>query len=227
MLWEPAVRLVTLTFAVAAMVIHNRNCVSSSGLMWTFWFLYTSISVLILAHYLANLGLPANWVPVASGAPSFFTSVAFISLNFLLAFRSEQHSKTRPGGYKAPEDQEVPMATVAKDASLIPDPSKEASFPSKLTFAWFTGLIWHGFRRDLSAGDLWELSPSSSCGNVSESFEANLRRRPKAKKVLVSVDPADVVVGKCGKQARDDCCQSRSPPPQPREDEVEVKSQSE
>jgi hypothetical protein len=33
-----------------------------------------------------------------------------------------------------------------------PCPELDASFPSHLTFAWFTGFAWTGFKRSLTAG---------------------------------------------------------------------------
>ena len=192
-LWEPAIRFFTLLCAAAAIVVHNRRGVFSSGLMWTFWCLYTCTSALLVAHYITNLDSASLRVPVAGGEPSFFASVVLLALNFLLTFWSERHTKTPPEGYQAPTDQEKTAPAVSSDGG-VPDPVREASFPSKLTFAWFTELAWQGFRRNLSTDDLWELNPSSSCKEVSKKFEANLHRepkKPKNKNVYISAASGD------------------------------------
>ncbi len=42
-----------------------------------------------------------------------------------------------------------------------PCPELDASFPSHLTFAWFTGFAWTGFKRSLTAGSYFILFSTS------------------------------------------------------------------
>lgn len=43
-----------------------------------------------------------------------------------------------------------------QDENLTPE--RFASFPSKMLFSWFDGLIWKGWKRTLATEDLWSLA---------------------------------------------------------------------
>ena len=70
-------------------------------------------------------------------------------------------------------------------------PATTASFPSILTFSWFTGLAWTGFKRPLTSQDLWALPDHLTSASVVPAF---LRHwEPKFKRVALhnaSLEPA-------------------------------------
>ena len=53
-------------------------------------------------------------------------------------------------------------------------PKSGASFASKLTFAWITGLLWTGMKRPLKQDDLWQMDPNLSSEEVCFEFDQNV-----------------------------------------------------
>lgn len=169
--------------ATAAIVVHSLRAVASSALMWLFWGGYVFTSALLAAHYLTNMGSPSLQLPVSGGPASFFTSAALLTLNFLLTFWSDKTLLPPPTGHESPgADGDDEGGKEAYSQYLRADPEKDSSFPSKLTFAWFTDLAWRGFRKDLTMDDIWDLHPSNSSVEVFKKFEKHLHRSSDVRK---------------------------------------------
>ena len=62
-----------------------------------------------------------------------------------------------------------------------PSPEATASFPSRMLFTWFDGMVWRGWRRFLVNEDLWTLNPSERCRGVIPIWDANWDSQKKAK----------------------------------------------
>ena len=62
-----------------------------------------------------------------------------------------------------------------------PSPEATASFPSRMLFTWFDGMVWRGWRRFLVNEDLWTLNPSDRCRGVIPVWDANWENQKKAK----------------------------------------------
>jgi len=69
--------------------------------------------------------------------------------------------------------------------SRKPCPNYDSSFFNKLIYSWCTSLIWTGFRKPLTATDLWDISPKIASKEVVPRFEANYKAsiESKSKKV--------------------------------------------
>lgn len=50
-------------------------------------------------------------------------------------------------------------------------PEIESSFPSKLTFSWFSSLAWKGYRNPLEHDHLWHLNFEDSAQEVVPKFD--------------------------------------------------------
>ncbi|KAL7053956.1 hypothetical protein AAHC03_026665 [Spirometra sp. Aus1] len=55
-------------------------------------------------------------------------------------------------------------------------PEKYASFPSRLTFFWFSGLVVRGFRKSLSMSDIWRLEKKYTTVYLDKKFLAYVER---------------------------------------------------
>lgn len=49
-------------------------------------------------------------------------------------------------------------------------PENSASFLSRITYQWFDGMAWKGYRNPLEEKDLWDLRPQDSCKEVMPIF---------------------------------------------------------
>uniref|UniRef100_A0A8C3I4M5 ABC-type glutathione-S-conjugate transporter n=1 Tax=Chrysemys picta bellii TaxID=8478 RepID=A0A8C3I4M5_CHRPI len=57
-----------------------------------------------------------------------------------------------------------------------PCPELGASFVSKITFWWFSGLVWKGYRQPLQADDLWSLMKENSSEEIVSQFEREWKK---------------------------------------------------
>ncbi|KAF8565265.1 hypothetical protein P879_09990 [Paragonimus westermani] len=55
-----------------------------------------------------------------------------------------------------------------------PSPEDHVSFPSRVVYAWFTGLIYRGYRKPLEMSDLWGLDDVHCARIVSKQFSKHL-----------------------------------------------------
>uniref|UniRef100_A0A8C3I5A4 ATP binding cassette subfamily C member 6 n=1 Tax=Chrysemys picta bellii TaxID=8478 RepID=A0A8C3I5A4_CHRPI len=60
--------------------------------------------------------------------------------------------------------------------SQSPCPELGASFVSKITFWWFSGLVWKGYRQPLQADDLWSLMKENSSEEIVSQFEREWKK---------------------------------------------------
>lgn len=75
-------------------------------------------------------------------------------------------------------------------------PESSASFLSRITYQWFDGMAWRGYRNPLEEKDLWDLNPQDSCKEVMPIFayywNKNVRKyfkvQPGQEKVKFSND---------------------------------------
>lgn len=54
-----------------------------------------------------------------------------------------------------------------------PCPEVRASFASRLTFSWFDGLTYLGYKKPLVVSDLWSLRYENSAAEVFPAFDKN------------------------------------------------------
>ena len=126
-----------------------------SSAQWFFWALFFITSV--PTSYIQIRDLIYSDDPDIFPAVTCLVSIALIVFSLFLHFFVD----AKPT-YEGPGKQEVVAGK--------PCPSSFASFPSTLTFAWFTSLAWTGFKRTLATEDLWELPPEVSCKVVVPRF---------------------------------------------------------
>ena len=79
-------------------------------------------------------------------------------------------------------------------------PEVNATFVSKMFFAWFDGMILKGWKNPLKADDLYDLHPEDSSSHIiprwEENWEKQRKRKSKANKtsgeIILSIVPTIV-----------------------------------
>ena len=67
------------------------------------------------------------------------------------------------------------------DDTGIMSPEANATFVSKMFFAWFDGLIWKGWKNPLKADDLYELNPDDHSTHILPKWEENWQKQRERK----------------------------------------------
>ncbi|XP_072883060.1 ATP-binding cassette sub-family C member 2 [Hemitrygon akajei] len=61
-----------------------------------------------------------------------------------------------------------------KRAAAEKNPQVSASFLSRITFNWFNGMMWKGYRKPLETKHLWELNEEDQCQTIFTKFEKQM-----------------------------------------------------
>lgn len=156
---DPVIRIITwILVVVIVQVERNRGC-RNSCVGWIFWVVYLIFSVPRL-YSQAKRRTSTGEESTLDDAELASTSLAFgISLIlWILAFLvDDQPLYIGPGPIKT---------------SPNPSPELSASFPSNLTFSWFSSMCWSGFRRSIVAEDLWDLNPRDASTTLVPKFNS-------------------------------------------------------
>ncbi|XP_064172603.1 multidrug resistance-associated protein 1 [Anguilla rostrata] len=139
---SPTILGITMLLAGGLVQYERMKGVQSSGVMLIFWLLAVlCATVAFRSKILQALGQPSS-VDVFR-CTTFYIYYALLLLSLALSCLS---------------DSPPLFSQVVKDPN--PCPELGASFLSKITFWWITGLMVHGYRRPLEESDLWSLNPA-------------------------------------------------------------------
>ncbi|XP_063974569.1 multidrug resistance-associated protein 1 isoform X1 [Diachasmimorpha longicaudata] len=139
------------TFSLAATLLHyNRKMgMRTSGLLFLFW------SFLALCGIVQFRRILRNWDQEDSYARiSYVIYYPVVLVLFLLNFLVDDKPKFSE------------YAEVDK-----PCPEQSASYPSRMTFAWFDALAWRGFKKPLETSDLWSMNPEDTAMEIVPKFD--------------------------------------------------------
>ncbi|KAI1883878.1 hypothetical protein AGOR_G00220620 [Albula goreensis] len=137
---SPTMLGITMLLATFLMQYERLKGVQSSGVMLVFW-LVAMVSATIPFRSRILQALDQGCAVDVFRYTTFYTYYALLLVSLVLSCLSD-----RP--------------PLFSQAILDPNPCPEsgASFLSKITFWWITGLMVQGFRRPLEEGDLWSLN---------------------------------------------------------------------
>uniref|UniRef100_A0A8C0ISY5 ABC-type glutathione-S-conjugate transporter n=1 Tax=Chelonoidis abingdonii TaxID=106734 RepID=A0A8C0ISY5_CHEAB len=122
-------------------------------------------------------------------APVFFISPAVLGITMVIPFFFFKH-KFQFNYYRAKLVLALFPLTICGLGSLAistyetclfflsqnPCPELGASFVSKITFWWFSGLVWKGYQQPLQADDLWSLMKENSSEEIVSQFEREWKK---------------------------------------------------
>ncbi|KAL8563678.1 hypothetical protein ACOMHN_035412 [Nucella lapillus] len=139
-----ALKAATFLWAAVLTILARKSEVTSSCILFLFWFL-TFVVHLVLLYTL---------VIEEAGEDTFIlSSISIVSFVFT-ALQFVLHCIAEPATHTAAADLS------SRRAGKPPTPELRASFPSKVTFHWATGLVYKGYKAPLVPNDVWELPPS-------------------------------------------------------------------
>ncbi|XP_028913670.1 multidrug resistance-associated protein 6 isoform X4 [Ornithorhynchus anatinus] len=157
LLINPAMLLITMSLTVFLIHFERLKGVQSSGVLFVYWllsFLVTLVTLSATVQHALQGGFPRD---AFRHIVSYLYS-ALVGAQFVISFFADQP----PFFAKVPQESN-------------PCPESGASFPSKVTFWWFSRLVWQGYRRPLEPDDLWSLQRENS----SEELVSQLEREWK------------------------------------------------
>ncbi|XP_067859323.1 multidrug resistance-associated protein 1 [Heptranchias perlo] len=136
---SPALLGVTMLVAVFLIQYERLKGVQSSGLLLIFWLLTLLCAIPTLRSKIMKSVNQGSDIDVFRDV-TFYIYFPLVLIELVLSCLADQ----------------PPLFESVKDSNLCPELS--ASFLSRITFWWFTGMTKLGYKRPLEADDLWSLN---------------------------------------------------------------------
>uniref|UniRef100_A0A9L0SLR3 Multidrug resistance-associated protein 1 n=1 Tax=Equus caballus TaxID=9796 RepID=A0A9L0SLR3_HORSE len=178
LLVSPTLLGVTMLLATFLIQLERRKGVQSSGIMLTFWLIALLCALAILrSKIMAALKEDAD-VDVFRDV-TFYIYSSLVLIELVLSCFS---------------DRSPLFSETINDPN--PCPESSASFLSRITFWWITGMMVQGYRQPLESADLWSLNKEDMSEQVVPILVKNWKkecakaRKQPVKVVYSSKDPA-------------------------------------
>nr|XP_044603416.1 multidrug resistance-associated protein 1 [Equus asinus] len=178
LLVSPTLLGVTMLLATFLIQLERRKGVQSSGIMLTFWLIALLCALAILrSKIMAALKEDADVDVFRDVTFCLYSSLVLIEL-VLSCF----------------SDRSPLFSETINDPN--PCPESSASFLSRITFWWITGMMVRGYRQPLESADLWSLNKEDTSEQVVPVLVKNWKkecakaRKQPVKVVYSSKDPA-------------------------------------
>uniref|UniRef100_A0A8D1AN97 Multidrug resistance-associated protein 1 n=1 Tax=Sus scrofa TaxID=9823 RepID=A0A8D1AN97_PIG len=176
---SPTLLGVTMLLATFLIQIERRRGVQSSGIMLTFWLVALLCAIAILrSKIMTALKEDAVVVDIFRNV-TFYIYFALVLIQLVLSCFS---------------DRSPLFSETIHDPN--PCPESSASFLSRITFWWITGLMVQGYRQPLEITDLWSLNKEDMSEQVVPVLVKNWKkecaksRKQPVRIVYSSKDPA-------------------------------------
>ncbi|XP_023209485.1 multidrug resistance-associated protein 1-like [Centruroides sculpturatus] len=168
----PLIKLFSFILVLILTTSGRKNGRQSSEMLFIFWLLLTLSQIIIYRSVLLRIYNEKYSYEISEYSLTFAVIylVLYIGELFLSCF-----ADVKPEYYKV------------YDVSKNNCPEKYASFLSKVTFWWFNGMVYLGYKKPLELDDMWSLSSENRTRDVSMKFdeywipllEENIRTKPK------------------------------------------------
>uniref|UniRef100_U3CT39 Multidrug resistance-associated protein 1 n=1 Tax=Callithrix jacchus TaxID=9483 RepID=U3CT39_CALJA len=175
---SPTLLGITMLLATFLIQLERRKGVQSSGIMLTFWLVALLCALAILRSKIMT-ALKADAQVDLFRDISFYVYFTLVLIQLVLSCFS---------------DRSPLFSETIHDPN--PCPESSASFLSRITFWWITGLMVQGYRQPLESSDLWSLNKEDTSEQVVPVLVKNWKkefaksRKQPAKVVYSSKDPA-------------------------------------
>nr|XP_023472034.1 multidrug resistance-associated protein 6 [Equus caballus] len=156
---HPTVWLTTMSLAVFLIHTDRKKGVQASGVLFGYWLL----CLLLPATSATQQALRGDFQSDPFRHLSTYLCLSLVVAQFALACLAD-----RPPFFPKDPQQSNPC------------PEAGASFPSKATFWWVSGLVWRGFKKPLGLRDLWTLGRENSSGQLVSQLEREWTRTRSA-----------------------------------------------
>lgn len=148
----------TLTFFLSAilLLLHRKNGVRSSGLVFIFWF---TLMVLAIPQYRTEIRYLQTSTEASDGIDwRYYKAMSYMFYFPLVVgmclgncFADHWPSDSKPSQNTSPEES--------------------ASFLNKLFYQWFDPMTWKGYRQPLQASDMWDPLNEDLTKNIVPEFD--------------------------------------------------------
>ncbi|XP_064218526.1 multidrug resistance-associated protein 1 isoform X3 [Aotus nancymaae] len=175
---SPTLLGITMLLATFLIQLERRKGVQSSGIMLTFWLVALLCALAILRSKIMT-ALKADARVDLFRDTSFYVYFTLVLIQLVLSCFS---------------DRSPLFSETIHDPN--PCPESSASFLSRITFWWITGLMVQGYRQPLESSDLWSLNKEDTSEQVVPVLVKNWKkefaksRKQPVKVVYSSKDPA-------------------------------------
>ncbi|XP_058537071.1 ATP-binding cassette sub-family C member 6 [Ochotona princeps] len=158
-LMHPTVWLTTMSFAVFLIHAERRKGMQVSGVLAGYWLLCVLLPAVSTAQQASGGGFQKD--PIRH--LSTYLCLSLVVAQLVLSCLADQ-----PPLF--PKEPQQPNSC----------PEAGASFPSKVTFWWVSGLVWKGYRKLLEPKDLWSLGKENSSEELVSRLEQEWTRNRRA-----------------------------------------------
>ncbi|XP_063652842.1 multidrug resistance-associated protein 1 isoform X21 [Pan troglodytes] len=175
---SPTLLGITMLLATFLIQLERRKGVQSSGIMLTFWLVALVCALAILRSKIMTALKEDAQVDLFRDI-TFYVYFSLLLIQLVLSCFS---------------DRSPLFSETIHDPN--PCPESSASFLSRITFWWITGLIVRGYRQPLEGSDLWSLNKEDTSEQVVPVLVKNWKkecaktRKQPVKVVYSSKDPA-------------------------------------
>ncbi|XP_054363501.1 multidrug resistance-associated protein 1 isoform X3 [Mirounga angustirostris] len=175
---SPTLLGITMLLATFLIQLERRKGVQSSGIMLTFWLLALLCALAILRSKIMTALKEDAEIDVFRDV-TFYIYFSLVLMQLVLSCFS---------------DRPPLFSETIHDPN--PCPESSASFLSRVTFWWITGLMVRGYRQPLESTDLWSLNKEDTSEQVVPVLVKNWKKecakskRQQAKMAYSSKDPA-------------------------------------
>ncbi|KAI8125132.1 Multidrug resistance-associated protein 1 [Lucilia cuprina] len=187
-IWTPVIKFATFILILIFIPLNRKYGIRTSGCQFLFWFFLTILSIARCRTEVRGEKHRADAIKADPNADFSWEEYEYTSFMIYFAFccgmlvlNCFADAKPRLTKYER-SDNEIPEVS--------------ASFLSRITYQWFDGMAWRGYRNPLEEKDLWDLNPQDSCKEVMPIFayywNKNVRKyfksEPNQTKVQFSKD---------------------------------------
>nr|XP_020037160.1 multidrug resistance-associated protein 1 isoform X1 [Castor canadensis] len=148
LLVSPTLLGITMLLATLLIQLERRKGVQSSGIMLTFWLVALLCALAILRSRIMTALKEDTQVDLFRDV-TFYVYLSLVLIQLVLSCFS---------------DRSPLFSETISDSN--PCPESGASFLSRITFWWITGLMIRGYRQPLEASDLWSLNKEDTSEQV-------------------------------------------------------------
>ncbi|KAI1280801.1 Multidrug resistance-associated protein 1 [Halotydeus destructor] len=167
----PLIKAATFLLLCILMNYHRMRGIVTSGVVWTF----------VLINFLASLpvfySVTVHGMSIGTSEKMVHGIYTLLLALLLVSCSFADHPVTRR---RAPD--KVDLGSSEELREYKPNPLYTASFPSKVTYWWFNGLAYTGWKDSLKMKDLWDISDEEKTASVGQRFaKVWLRRNQEIK----------------------------------------------
>lgn len=157
--------------------MHRKRGISSSGLVFLFWFILMVLAIPQFRDEIRQFERkPDNTIGGSENIDwADYQFISYMIYFPLLVIQLLAHCFA---------DKEPINSKYDHIPKVNPSEEKRSSFLRKVLFLWFDSMTWRGFRKPLEAEDMWDINPEDNSSEMVPIFDkywkANVAKNSKS-----------------------------------------------